>query len=361
MPSTESVSHDDLIVCSCGDREFKGRDAIHAALWRGELDAIWANFVKCLGAEKRADELDLDYDEGELDSAAEAFRYEHDLITAEETEQWLAARGLSLDDFGDYFARQSCGKKLADEVAFSKMDYVSAPGELRQLFAADSILSGDLDRMTSQLVWRLAARAAQEAEPEALSTEEARFFDRHSLKPAELPTWLSSLGREATWFGEMLAMEAAYRDRCETLLVPQARQHELSTMRLPLTRFVTEVLEVESRDAAQEALFCVREDGMSMEEVAAEGRYPHRHIEFLLEDLPMDLQQKFLSVSPGDVLEPMPRGDGFELCRITQKLEPKADDPAVRSRIEQRLLDRHFSDLSSKHVERRLGAATLTE
>jgi hypothetical protein len=128
-----------------------------------------------------------------------------------------------------------------------------------------------------------------------------------------------------------------------------------------MTRFETELIELESRDAAQEALFCVREDGMSMEEVAIEGRYPYRRVDFLFEDIPADLQQRFLSVSEGDVLEPAVHGDGFELCRIIKKIEPQADDSTVGLRIEQRLLDRHFSELSSKYTQRRLGALTSAE
>src|SRR5437868_9624161 len=130
----------------------------------------------------------------------------------------------------------------------------------------------------------------------------------------------------------MQTLEAAYRHRCQSVLVPQACKHELGSLRLPLTRFETEVVEVESRDAAQEALFCVTEDGMSMEEVATEGRYPYRRIDFLLEDLPADLQQLFLSVSPGELLDPMPRGDGFEVCRVIRKIEPDAEDAAVKQR-----------------------------
>ena len=77
--------------------------------------------------------------------------------------------------------------------------------------------------------------------------------------------------------------------------------------------------------------FSAREDGMSMEEVATEGRYPYRHPEVLLEEIPEDLQQKFLSVHPGEILEPIARGDGFHLCRIIGKEEPDVDDPIVRT------------------------------
>src|SRR3954454_68687 len=97
MPSTESVSHHDLVLCACGEREYKTRDIIDAALWRGDLKPSLDRFLMRLEAEKRADELEMDFDDNELDAAAEAFRYERDLITAEETEQWLAARGLNLD------------------------------------------------------------------------------------------------------------------------------------------------------------------------------------------------------------------------------------------------------------------------
>src|SRR6266481_9418761 len=102
----------------------------------------------------------------------------------------------------------------------------------------------------------------------------------------------------------MLAIEAAYGAHCDVLLVPEARQRELMALRLHLTRFEIELIELESHDAAQEALCCVREDGMSMEEVATEGRYPYRRVDFVLEDLPVDAQHRFLSVSAGAVLEP---------------------------------------------------------
>ncbi|HEY2625758.1 MAG TPA: hypothetical protein VGI41_03280 [Candidatus Udaeobacter sp.] len=364
MPSneTESVSHDDLIVCACGDQEYTARDAIAAALFRGELDSKWKEFLRCVEAEKRADEQDLEFDDDAIATAVEAFRYEHDLITAEETEAFLANRGLTLDDFTDYFARHYYASAIPEKVLPQNIDYISASAELRQLFSAELIFSGELDRITTQLMWRLAARCAEkEVDSEALAAEERRFFDRNKIVPAKLPDWLERLGLDLGWFNEMVTMEAGYRRRCDALLVPQARQRELAMLRLPLTRFETEVIELESRDAAQEALFCVREDGLSMEEVAIEGRYPYRRVDFLLEDIPGDGQQRFLSVSAGDVLEPVARGDGFELCRIIEKIEPQPDDPSIKLRVDQRLLNRHFSELASKYTEQRLGGCIQAE
>ena len=89
---------------------------------------------------------------------------------------------------------------------------------------------------------------------------------------------------------------------------------------------------------------------MSMAEVAQEGHYPYRRTELVLEEIAEDLQQKFLSLTPGSVLEPIPREDGFQLARLLGKAEPKLDDPGVRSRIAERILARHFADLTSKCI-----------
>jgi hypothetical protein len=66
------------------------------------------------------------------------------------------------------------------------------------------------------------------------------------------------------------------------------------------------------------------------------------------------VQQKYLSAQPGTVMEPTQRGDGFQLARLLGKREPSLADPDVQARIEQRLLARHFADLTSRHISWRL-------
>ena len=361
MPSTDSVSHQDLVVCTSGQREYTARDAIDAAIFRGEFDDKWEGFLRHMAAEQRADELELELDESAISAAAEEFRYQHDLITMEETEAWLANRGLSLDEFSDHFARQYCAGAISEGFSHEQIEYSSAPSELRELFVTELIFCGELEEMTIKLMWRVAACCAgSEMAKIAVAAEEKNFFECTVITPAELESWLERLGRDGKWFNEMLVLEATYRRCCETVLVPQARQRELPMMRLPLTRLEMEVIELESRDAAQEALFCVREDGISMEEVAGEGGYPYRRADFFLEEIASEAQHRFLSVSPGDLLGPFPRGDGFELCHVISKVEPQADDPMVNSRIDQRLLDRHFSELTSRYVKQRLGAVAAS-
>src|SRR6058998_2661442 len=130
MELTESTSGLDLVVCACRGQEYTARDAIDAAIFRGELDVKWKEFLHQVAAERRADELDVEPDESAISGAAEAFRYEYDLITAEETEAWLANRGLTLDDFADYFTRRRCANALYKEIVPVEVEYQSASPEL---------------------------------------------------------------------------------------------------------------------------------------------------------------------------------------------------------------------------------------
>jgi hypothetical protein len=359
MATTARISGLDLVVCACGGREYTVGDAIDAALFRGELEDKWKKFLRDVAAEIRADELDLDVDEASVSAAAEVFRYEHELITTEETQAWLTSRGLTIDDFSDYFTRRYYAGAIRENVVSDEIEYHSAPAELRQLFIADLILSGELERITIDLMWRLAARCAQpDPAPELVSSEARRFVERSGVKQARLEHWLEKLGRDSKWFDEMTAIEAVYRNCRSTFVDRQLREHELTASRLELTQFEVEVIELESRDAAQEALLCLREDGMSMEEVAAEGRYPYRRANLDFARIPTDLRHRFLGASAGTILEPLARGDGFELYRVLNKIEPQADDPSVQSQIDRRLLDRHFSELMSKHVQPRFATVT---
>ena len=171
MSSTESVSPDKVIVCACGTHEYTARDAIDAAIFRGELEEKWQTFLGHVAAEERADELELELDESAISAAAEEFRYRHDLITAEETETWLANRGLTFGDFSAYFARQYCVGAVDEGYSSEPVRYVSAPQELRHLFMAELILSGQLDDMTVKLMRRLAARCAGKDDKSAIDTE----------------------------------------------------------------------------------------------------------------------------------------------------------------------------------------------
>jgi hypothetical protein len=142
----------------------------------------------------------------------------------------------------------------------------------------------------------------------------------------------------------MLELEASYRARCEAVLTPERLSRALAAARLPLTRLELERVELDSADAAREAHLCVRDDGLSLEEVALGSRYTFKRLDLLAEDLPDEQRLNLLCAGIGVVQEPVPAGGVFHLSRVLRKSEPTLDDASVRERIERRILDAYFSD-----------------
>jgi hypothetical protein len=352
MPVSESITRENRVIFSRGERGFTAKEVVYCAVVRGEIDPLWKDFLRVAECDRLANERELEVDESALGSAAIAFRYKHDLITAEETERWLEDRGVSLAQFSEYFARQYWGRSYSGTVDSPKSSYQEASAKEKDLFLVDLILSGSLDRMAERLSYRVAAQADEAGDNKvSLDDERARFLAAAKINQAELADWLALLGRDQEWLDEILAADAAYQRRVSQILTEQALQKELVPMQLNLTRFQLERVEVDSRDAAAEVIACVRNDGMEMSEVAEESRFPFHHSEVLLEDIPSEQQQRFLSVKAGTLFDPIPRGDAFEVWRVKTRTEPSLQDPIIRARLESRIIDRCFSELLSKYID----------
>lgn len=352
MPVGQPITRESRVIFSSGERGFTAKEVVDCAFARGEIDPLWKEFLRVAECDRLANERELELDDSALDSAAIAFRYKHDLITAEETERWLEDRGISLAEFSEYFARQYWGRSYSGTLDPPKSSYQKASPEEKDLFLVDLILSGSLDRMAERLSYRVAAQADEAGDNKVnVDDERARFLAAAKSDRAELADWLEQLGRDQEWLDETLAAEAVYQRRVSQLLTEQALRKELGPMQLNLTRFQLETVEVDSRDAAAEVVACVRNDGMEMSEVAEESRYPFHRSEVLLEDIPLEQQQRFLSVKAGTLFDPIPRGDAFEVWRVKTRTEPSLQDPLIRARLESRIVDRCFNELLSKYVD----------
>ena len=353
MQNAQPVSKPALAVFRCGERRVAAGEIIAAAHFRGELEPMWQRLLRSIATEEKAAEMELELDETAFQTMSENFRYERDLITGDETERWLEERGLTLADFSVHFARRYWTETLKEELEPERIEYLSAQPELRDLLTADLFLSGEFDRLATELSWRVAARqasAGEEPDPELVATERERFLKREGIDEAALRTWLRDFGCDPQWLNETLKLEAIYHQRCRALLTDEAAKRELENHRIDFMRANVETIELESNDAAREALLCAREDGEPLDELAHAGGYPYRRVRIMIAELPDELQRRCLCAAPGEVLDPVSRGDGFHLWRIVEKIEPSLDDGEIRRRVEQRILHQHFSELAAKEI-----------
>lgn len=344
-----ATARHERVIFSRGEENFSACDVMDWALVNGDLDELWSDFLRATACDGRANEKELDPAGDAVDEAAVAFRYQHDLITAEETERWLEDRGLTLGEFGEYFARKYWAQNYEGEIDVADRRYSAAIEEERDLFLIDLILSDELDRLAEEMSFRLAAQAEEKMSAADVSSAHERLMQREGIR--DLSVWLSQLGRDEKWLDELLAAEETFQ-RCSASVVDEkAIERELVSMRLNLTRLELQTIEVDSRDAAAEVMACVRSDGMEMNEIAEESRYPFHQQEVLLEDLPAEQQQSLLSVKAGALLEPIAREDGFEVCRVKSRTDPSLSDETVRERLQKQISRRYFSALVSKHID----------
>jgi len=344
-----------LIRSNC---EFTVQDILVYGWFLGELRTPWNELMHGIACEKAANALDLEPDNETLNTMSEEFRYAKDLLTIEETERWLLARDLTEDDFSNYIVRRYWQDHPAETPIKEPSDYLTGSAELRELLRVDLMFSGKFDELIRAVSWRLAA-GAELNEPEGnvdwANEERARFFERTGLDEISLPDALRQLSRTSAWLEGCLQLEVCYRQAYGSVLSDQARVRTLAAMRLSLTQVKIQTLTLRSREAAQEAVLCLTDDGVSPEQLAQECGVCWKEQDLFLGDLPPDVQQEFLSAAPGEALAPKPGQNGFFVARIVAKIDPALVDDQVRERIDHRLMESHFSELSSKHIRCVLG------
>jgi hypothetical protein len=346
------------VVLIRGNCEFTVQDILAHGWFLGELRDPWNELMNALAYQECANESDLGPEDEVLTSMSEEFRYARDLLTVEETERWLLARDLTEEDFSEYLVRRYWLGNPPEAANAGEPDYLTSSAELRELLRVDLLLSGKFDDLSRAVSWRLAAAVEQnkmEADADLARNERARFFERTGLDELSLPEALKQLNRTPGWLEECLQLEVCYRQTYGSVLSDQARTRTLAAMRLPLTRIRVQTLTLRSREAAQEAVLCLTQDQLSPEQVAQECGVGWEDQDLFLDDLPPEVQQEFLSAAPGEVLPPEPGEEEFAVTRIVAKTEPALIDEKVRARIDQQLLESHFSEISSKHIRWVLG------
>jgi hypothetical protein len=314
MTQAERSGLHDLVVLEADGAPVRVRDVVAAADARSALGEARRALAAGLAARARAEREGIAADEADVAARADAFRYDRGLTTAESTEAWLAARGLSYDDLWAHATREHLREALGDADPDPSADPVDD-----DLLLAHLVFSGELERQADALARRLSvADGPVRVDPEGLRD-----------------------------------LEAAHARRCASWLTSRERERQAHALRLPLTRAEVEVVDVPSLDAAREAICCVREDGADLAALARENGWPHVRTAVFLEDLAPERQRALLSAAPGDVLDPLESEDGVRVARLLAKREPDLADPAVRERVDAHLLDARFAETVAKRVRRR--------
>ncbi len=291
-----------------GGRAWTVDDAILDADARGALDEAIEETL----ALSAAGESGIEIDDDALQESSERFRYDHELISAGETEDWLATRGMTLDDFAGWLYRRMCAEAVLGREGEPRTPSSELPAtdDFPEQLHVHLWLSGEMDRLGAQFRRRIAA--------------------------------------EMELAGEKLSRDDAWDRLTDTVLNEDARRRKLETLRHPLTRLQIDTLVLEPEAAAREACLCVRNDGDALADVAAGAGYAIKRDQIWIKD---DVLPQASFAAEGELVGPIPIANGFKLCQVVRRIEPSLDDAEVAARVDAMLLDEFFEELCSRHTQ----------
>jgi hypothetical protein len=373
-------------VFEVGDQTYRWEDVVAFGILTGRLQAIEYRTRQGLACAAFAETQEEDAEiEAEVDEAAAEFRYARDLVTAEEAEDWLAARGLEPDEWLGVIRRDVLRQAYTTRLDQLLRDYPpSSPDVLDAIrvewLCADSGFS--LARGLAE--WAAAAAAEEEMHPagagepggdEEIDLDDLDFGDRDDrakdprtetatgsigdapavdLRPYRAR--LAGLGDEAAaaCVERLLRMREGHARYCVSATSAQAIRKEFDLHRLDWVRMDARALFFDSEAAAREGAFCIREDGMSFDQLAADASTPVFDVRFLLTEVTEEVRPVLLGARARDVVGPLWFDERWALLLVLDKILPNDTDEQLRGMSVESAVERAVATQVSLRVRWRL-------
>lgn len=327
---------------SVGTRTYTWQDVLLAAILRGEWSELEEQTRQGLALVRRAEATEESPSEQEIEATAQEFRYERELITAEEMEAWLAGFELTVDDWMDYLERSIIRKAQGDRADESLVSSAPTDEEIAECIGAEAVCSGALARFGEKLAARAAIdeRSAGQ-KTDDLSAPRGEEFDRLVSEITESFTRSGFTTKPSPErIAEIARLERVFRDFSQGPASSSAIRAQIDAHRLDWIRLDLRELSFGDEAAAREASLCLREDREPLEAVAGNAHVPIRQARLYLDEIDPGARPDLLSARPGDLVGPVSVGDEFHLFLLEAKTMPSEEDPEVRRRAEETLLSR---------------------
>lgn len=346
---------------SIRDVDFIWLDVALAAMARGHWPAFERRLAEGLACTARADLEDASSSQDALDAAATAFRYDRDLISAADVATWLERTGLSSDEWLACLNRDLLRARWSHDLEDMLDRFAPSARQLLAAAVGEGICSGVFDTFEQAFAGRAAfvfesdpaefQRACRRGDaPQPVDVSVTRLAQTHahwlSMRPAADTTLRLSA---------VLQLEAAF-DLLVDGVTSDGRLTEIvAANRLEWMRLEMETVSFPSETAAREAILCVREDGLSLYDVAALSHRMVSQTTIALEDVHPQHRDQLLAAEPGRVLGPLAVDGRFDVTALISRATPALTDPTVVARARQALVDVALQHAARDHVTRRNG------
>ena len=331
-------------IFSLGEHVFRWEDVVLAAyLWR-EFPALERRVREALACETRLQEVGSPVSEDDVEAAASDWRYERNLISADDTESWLSARSLSVDEWLAYVRRAHARKRCEGAVVSIVKKHRPSPDDLASVIFADAMCSGFVTDVTERLAGRVAihARATSEGSASGKAPKAKLQAAVQRLPIAIRQRGLFELGRtECVKRAESIAMMDVVFDRFIARTTDtKALGEEIGSHGLDWTRLDCQTLLFATEEPAREAALLMREDHLPIAKAAKIAHSKAVPRQYVLEDTDPPLRDRLVVAQPGDLVGPVRLKDGFLVAAVRDRIEPSAGDQTIRDRARVRIAQR---------------------
>jgi hypothetical protein len=333
-------------VFEVGEVGYTWLDVVLFAMLTGRWTPLDRAIREGLACVRHLEQNDLEEPETAIDEFAAEFRYERDLITADETEAWLADRELETSDWMAWVRREVLRKRWAAEVESLLRRYPVEASEVVTAAAADLLCSGRGGDLAADLAQRAAVTAVlEEAGQELEAVPRPGVVERVRTYLPELDA--AAVEAQLTRLAELEEGHARFRAVAAT---PELIHKELELGRLEWIRIDCRLIQFETEALAREAGLCVREDRLGVDEVAENAHALVQEMRFYLGELDPDLQPRMLAAAPQELVGPVPFEGGYALFLVLDKVLPDEKAPDLRKEVERRAIARAVTDQVNRRV-----------
>ena len=300
----ESTGWGERSVFAVSGRTFRWADVVCAA-------NVWGQWAECEHAARVArsaldatNRTGAPLDGPEFDAEQERFRRARRLLAADELVSWPRRRDVEVSAWRDY---------IRGEVLRRGFDSPIFDGYLGAGVWVHAICSGALDSAARELAARAAAAGA-----------------------------LGRLGAIATPLTEpdVAELDLVFIEFCGRSATGNAIEREVEKRRLDWLVLEWRWQAAADTDVLREAALCIRDDGMSFEEVAAQAGLEVQRDRMALEGVPTELHPHLLGATVGELLGPLAVGSDHWLIEVLDKRIASIDDPEVRAAAHEAVVSR---------------------
>jgi hypothetical protein len=297
-------------VFSAGGHCFTWVDVVEWARARGEWAALQHRVTALLAREGELLAAGALPNAAQVQAAADNFRDRHNLLTADELEEWLERHDVNIGEWKTEMVRSLLEPSGAAATA--------SPDEVERACWTHGICSGKL----AEYARTLAEEVAVHLRDEPL---------------ARAPDELGALREKRERF-------------CADQLRGPALAAEITDNQVDWTRFDLRCLIHSDEMVVREAALCLRLDGRDLADVAADAAAELREISLLCDDAEPSLRTRLLAASPGDLIGPVAVSGAYQLVLLVRRASPSLDDPLVRLRAEEVLIRRALAAEVNRYV-----------